>query len=185
MQMLCSLYRGLEHNYFNALMTTYTRTLPVWYEFLYCKCLLRTTTIVIVSLMNCGKDFCTTSSWTCTLIIDLVKPIWDRLYPQGLICANAIRRDTILSSSFVSVLTSCSGVLHLIWSGVAKCGSFPFSSDRLHGRQILPLENVLSFSVKLRYYASKSSMKDLVFFAKFNSLQIAHAMEGVSLICFI
>ena len=78
-----------------------------------------------------------------------------------MICANEITRDTSLSSSFVSVLTSGSGVLHLIWSSVAKCGNFPFSSDHLHGRQIFPLENVISFSVKPRYYVCKSGVKDL------------------------
>ena len=77
--MLCDLYRALEHNSFNAFMTTCTHTLPVWYALLYCKRLLRATTIVIVSLMNCGKAFYTTSSWIGTLIIDLVKPIWGRL----------------------------------------------------------------------------------------------------------
>jgi hypothetical protein len=85
-----------------------------------------------------------------------------------MICAKEIHKDTSLSSSYVSALTSGSGVLHLIWSGVAKCVSFPFSRDCLHGRQIFPLENVLSFSVKQRYSASKSGVKDLVFFEKFN-----------------
>jgi hypothetical protein len=184
-QMFSSLYRLLEHNCFNAFMTMCTHTLPILYAFFYCKRLLRATSFVIVSLMNCGNAFWTTSSWTCTLIIDHVKPIWGHLYPQGLICANAIRRDTSLSSSSVSVFTSGSGVLHLIWSGFTNRGSFPFSSDLLHGRQIFLVEYVLSFSVKLMYYLCKLGVKDLMFFAKFNSSKIAHAREGVSSICFI
>jgi hypothetical protein len=56
---------------------------------------------------------------------------------------------------------------------------FSISSDRLHGRQILALENVLSFSVKPRHSVCNSRVKYLVFFVKFNCSQIAHAMEGV------
>ena len=124
--MFSTLYRALEHNYFNSLMTMFTCTLHVWYAFLYCNQIFNATTIVIVSSMNCGNDFCIKSVWTCTLIIDLVKPIWDRLQPHGLICANEIRSDTSLSSSSDDVLTTGICLLRLIWSGVVNCGTFPF-----------------------------------------------------------
>jgi hypothetical protein len=51
--------------------------------------------------------------------------------------------------------------------------------------KLFPLENGLSCAVKRRYSACKSGMKDLQFFKKFNFSQIAHTMEGVSLICFM
>ena len=96
-------------------MEMFTHTLHVWYAFLYYNRLFNVIEIIVVSFMNCGNAFCTTSRWIGTLIIDNVKPICDLLQPHGLICANEIHRDTSLSSSFESVVTSGSGVLHLIW----------------------------------------------------------------------
>jgi hypothetical protein len=74
--------------------------------------------------------------------------------------------DTSLSSSSESVLAIGNGMLHLISSGVANYGSFPFSSALLHLIHILLEENVLSHAIKLIYSFFNSLLKHLMFFEK-------------------
>jgi hypothetical protein len=71
-------------------------------------------------------------------------------------------------------------MLHLICSGVANFGNFPFWTALLQGKHIFSPENLVLVVVKSRYSFCKSSVRHLMLCEKCNCLQIAHVFLGVS-----